>query len=322
MDIINKQAYNNSVYIAVVVNSNSDDDPNNEHRIQIYIPEFQYEYDNEYQEYVKDSNKTDSKYKDKFPWAKSLVKDLKNGHIVYGSFIYNETSSFIILGKDEYNPTNLAIDGENNEDTAITETTLLDLAMAIILYNEVSLPLGSDYTKISDSHFGNINCNDNGSLSIGLLQWHETRATGLLIDISEADNNWKSYWSDKSLSSYNAILNKTTSFGPNWILTKGNNEYNAIQKMLTSNEGKKVQYEKARADTLSNIKKLMGTYSLSNPAMIIYCADIMNQWGSYVNNRSPVTGCMDEAKKIDAKDKDYMDEMDEFSKWWKARTSE
>lgn len=323
MDVSNKSIYQSSIYSAIVVNENINDDPQSKYRIQIYIPSMYPEYLDIYEDYMKSSDKSSNGNKDKFPWAQTLVKDLKVGNIVYGSFLYGKANQFIILGLDATNPKNQ----ESNTNSAydITGSGIVDLAMGIIMHNEVGLAIGQYPDGLTDSNYGNINPADNGGCSIGLLQWHESNAIDLLKSIKEADSNWESYWSDKSLTTYLSLKSGNISysnFGGSWKLTKGSSEYNAIHSMLVSEPGKTVQKQKACERTANSIQLLTDKYQVTNPAIIIYCADIMNQYGNGVNNASKypnLKGCLDQAKSCSS-ESDVMTGLDKFVSWWKDKT--
>lgn len=201
MDVQNKDTYYNSIYSAIVVNDNFESDPMGLFRVQVYIPTMFYEYNSIYESYMNSSDKASSEDADKFPWAKSLVKDLKNGNIVYGSFVNNNAEEFVILGLDANNPKNNPTDS-TGEGYNISGSGLLDLAMPIIISNEVGINPEQWPNGMSDSQYTNINPYDNGGWSIGLIQWHHCRAYDVLLHITTKDSNWKSYWLDKSIDLY------------------------------------------------------------------------------------------------------------------------
>lgn len=323
MDVSNKSIYQSSIYSAIVVNENINDDPQSKYRIQIYIPSMYPEYLDIYEDYMKSSDKSSNGNKDKFPWAQTLVKNLKVGNIVYGSFLYGKANQFIILGLDATNPKNEESNTSSSYD--ITGSGIVNLAMGIIMHNEVGLAIGQYPDGLTDSNYGNINPADNGGCSIGLLQWHESNAIDLLKSIKEADSNWESYWSDKSLTTYLSLKSGNISysnFSNSWKLTKGSSEYNAIHSMLVSEPGKTVQKQKASERTANSIQLLTDKYQVTNPAIIIYCADIMNQYGNGVNNASKypnLKGCLDQAKSCSS-ESDVMSGLDKFVSWWKDKT--
>lgn len=325
MEVTNKSTYQSSIYSAIVVNDNINDDPDYKYRVQIYIPSMYPEYLDIYEDYINSSDKPNNGNKDKFPWAQTLVKDLKNGNIVYGSFIYGKSNQFIILGLDATNPKNNSSPSSSSIYN-ISGSGLLDLAMGIIMHNEVGLAIGQYPDGLTDANYGNINPADNGGCSIGLIQWHESNAINLLKDIKDADSNWESYWTDKSLTTYTSLKSgsiKYSNFGETWKLTKGSSEYNAIYKMLVSEEGKRIQREKASERTAGSMEKLQSEFNVTNPALLIYCADIMNQYGNYINNASKFSdlkGCMTYAGECCKDGSDIMNQLDKFVDWWKSKT--
>lgn len=325
MEVTNKSTYQSSIYSAIVVNDNVNDDPDYKYRVQIYIPSMYPEYLDIYEDYINSSDKSNNGNKDKFPWAQTLVKDLKNGNIVYGSFIYGKSNQFIILGLDATNPKNES-SSSSSSIYNISGSGLLDLAMGIIMHNEVGLAIGQYPDGLTDANYGNINPADNGGCSIGLIQWHESNAIDLLRDIKNANSNWESYWTDKSLTTFTSLKSGTikySNFGETWKLTKGSAEYNAIYKMLISEEGKRVQREKASQRTAESMEKLQSEFNVTNPALLIYCADIMNQYGNYVNSSSDfpnLKGCMTYAGECCKDGSDMISQLDKFIVWWKDKT--
>lgn len=288
MEIANKDSYYNSVYKAIVVNSDSNQDPKSANRIQVYLPEQQYEYADIYTTYMNDSNKSASEYKDKFPWAVSLVSDLKEGNIVYGGYINNDISSLIIYGLDAYNPANIESSGTGGDDLGVTGSDILSLAMPIILNNEVSMPTSSWPDNISDDYYGKITPWDINGWSIGLIQWHLARAYDCCYYIASHTTNWESAFSDKSMTLYTDLKNSVTKgsdisernkYGKGYTMTKGSTLYNSIRNLLIL--GKDSQREYAQEETADALNILQSDpYNLTCIPVIIYALDIMNQYGN------------------------------------------
>ena len=136
MQVANRDLYFNKIYKAVIVNDDTSMDPSNNNRVQIYIPNMQYRYQKIYQEYMNDNNKSNSKYKNKFPWAISLVSDLVNGNIVYGSYIDNQASNFIVLGLDANNPANSTHTNGVGGAIGMDSSNLINLVMPVIVMEE------------------------------------------------------------------------------------------------------------------------------------------------------------------------------------------
>lgn len=279
MDIVNRNAYSNVIFLAIVVNVDTNQDPAGEYRVQIYIPSTQYEFDSVYESYMNSADKLNNDDSSKFPWAKSLVKDLKVGNIVYGSNISNDQNEYIILGLDAYNPKN-----QQTTDSAynVNGTDLLSLAMPIIVHNEVGIDVSAWPNNISDSNYKRVLGNDNGAWSIGLIQWNASRAYDLLLKISNNDTNWKSAWTNQSYSLFQDLSTNSSSarskYGKGFTIAEGSDLCNCIQNMLSSDSAKSTQRDYASEDTQSSIKTVQEK-GVSNPMITIFLVDIMNQYG-------------------------------------------
>ena len=279
MDIVNRNAYSNVIFLAIVVNVDTNQDPAGEYRVQIYIPSTQYEFDSVYESYMNSADKLNNDDSSKFPWAKSLVKDLKVGNIVYGSNISNDQNEYIILGLDAYNPKN-----QQTTDSAynVDGTDLLSLAMPIIVHNEVGIDVSAWPDNISDSNYKRVLGNDNGAWSIGLIQWNASRAYDLLLKISNKDTNWKSAWTNQSYSLFQDLSTNSSSarskYGKGFTIAEGSDLCNCIQNMLSSDSAKSTQRDYASEDTQSSITTVQEK-GVSNPMITIFLVDIMNQYG-------------------------------------------
>lgn len=279
MDIVNRNAYSNVIFLAIVVNVDTNQDPAGEYRVQIYIPSTQYEFDSVYESYMNSADKLNNDDSSKFPWAKSLVKDLKVGNIVYGSNISNDQNEYIILGLDAYNPKN-----QQTTDSAynVEGTDLLSLAMPIIVHNEVGIDVSAWPDNISDSNYKRVLGNDNGAWSIGLIQWNASRAYDLLLKISNNDTNWKSAWTNQSYSLFQDLSTNFSSarskYGKGFTIAEGSDLCNCIQNMLSSDSAKSTQRDYASEDTQSSITTVQEK-GVSNPMIAIFLVDIMNQYG-------------------------------------------
>lgn len=328
MEVFNKELYYNSIYQAIVVNEDSSMDPANEGRVQIYIPDVHYRYAGIYKTYMNDTNKRNNEDKNKFPWAVPLTESPKNGNVVFCGNINNRVGNYVIFGLDANNPANQGVGGTNSTG-GLLGADILSLAMPIIIQNEVGIN-ASDYPdNIPQKKFIVINPYDNGGWSIGLIQWHHARAYDILYYIASNDSNWESYWTDKSLDLYNDLkksISKNNAsqernkYGSGFHPTLGTPLYSAIQGMLGSKKGQQCQIEYSQEDTRTALNMLQNDpYNLTNPALIIYILDIMNQYGNGVNN--VITGCITEAASINKNNKNMMDQLNDFVSYWKGRTT-
>ena len=313
MNIVNTDRYETSIYRAIVVNTDTSQDPEFKYRIQIYVPFLQYEYNDIYKNYISNPNKAQSDDKDKFPWAISLVPNLKEGNIVYISFINNDINQYIILGLDAYNPANQ----DSGSDAYLANgQDLLDLTMPIILHNEIGINTNEWPDNIPNEDFVKITPYDNGGWSIGLIQWHHARAYDCCFEIAKNDGEWETRFTDKSCQLYldlkqsifkDSSAQQRNKYGANFHPTEGTALYQSIQNLLGSDKGKQVQKEYASSDTQANISNLQSDpYNIQNPAIIIFLADIMNQYGP------GVTQTKQNAAKIAKSDKSIMEQFEEF----------
>lgn len=297
MEIVNRDSYNNQILLAIVLNIDTDQDPQNLHRIQIYVPQLQYDYDSIYQDYINEDNKPQSPHFGKFPWATSLTSNIKIGSIVYCSYINNSEDEYIILGVDEYEPTNTSTTVEYS--TSSIDTTngdVINLAMAIIISNEVGVDITAWPSGIGDEYYTKITPSDNGTgWSIGLIQWHHTRAYDLLEYITTRDNAWEDCWSDKSFDLYtdlkSANSNAKTKYQKDFKPSPGTPLYDSIKAMLGTDMAKIAQRAYATIDISNSIYKLQQTYNIYNPLVVIYLADLMNQYGDGIVSTFSLSHC-------------------------------
>ena len=321
MDINNRDSYYNAIYKANVINTDSSQDPNGTDRIQIYVPYLHYQNITEYENYIADNNKANNDNRLLFPWATTLINDLHEGDEVFCSFINNEGNSFIILGIQNGV---LSSNTSSDSTTSFSGSTsgLLAKTMPIIMLNEVGIALGDYPDNIPASKFTKINPADNGGWSIGLIQWHEPRAYDCMFQIckssdSEVTNLMNSYAKTTTLFADLKDSVAKDSSSPNrnkyqstFIPSEGSDIYNKIYSILATKASREVQVKYAQQDTLDTLNHLMGEpYNISNPAVLIFLADILNQYGLYLNTTKA------QASKISANNKDTMGALDEFRNW-------
>lgn len=267
---------------------------------------------------MNNSSKINNEDTNKFPWAKSLVKDLKVGNIVYVTNIKNEIDSYIVLGVDAYNPKNQqTTDSIYNVDGS----NLLELTMPIIIHNEVSISTNDWPDNISDEKYRKVLGNDNGAWSIGLIQWNASRAYDLLLKISNNDTDWRNAWLNKNYDLYNDLNTNSSSarskYGKGFTLVAKRNENDPTEKpedseltkqirnMLNTEKAKSTQRDYASEDTQNSISTVQEK-GVSNPMITIFLVDIMNQYGS--NLPSTISN----AASISSNGGDIKSQFDEF----------
>jgi len=155
---------------------------------------------------------------------------------------------------------------------------LVEIAANVIFSTETSAEYGGE---IRIEHYQAINPNDNGSLSIGRLQWHGIRAKKLLQKIYETDPELF----DEVLEKHNAeSLKRDVLDDSKWKryrLRRNGYYYNAIKELLGTDVGIRVQDEMALADVKEYIEIGIRDYGITKPQSLVYFADLANQYGVY-----------------------------------------
>lgn len=169
---------------------------------------------------------------------------------------------------------NIACYGNVGSQSFATPTTLNTQCREIITHNEV----GVLYSELSDE-FGSVIPNDNGAISIGVYGWHGNNALSLLQDAYENSP----IAIKRILNQYSCMesIGDAIIYDEDWSsYIPNSNEANCIEEILLSSAGKKAQ------DTLSlsNAERYITVckeYGLTDEKTILYCCDILNQWGIY-----------------------------------------
>lgn len=311
MIIADKSSYSSDIYYGIVVNTASSDDPEGLDRVQIYIPSAQYEYADKYKEYMNSNNKSELEDFTVYPWASTLVSGLSVGDAIYGGHIDNDNSKYIILGVEGGSNTG---SGDNNNDNDnddgdinnLTSEKLMDLIMPIIMRNEVGITDYSAWGKdtIPTSYYTNITLHDGSSTNcwaIGLIQWNGANAFDTLYRCAKAcGNDWTKDF-PKSDNLYKDIKNAIsdgssskyrTKYCKNYNPTEGGTLYKAIKKVLGYDKAKKAQRDLA-VEYIAKITDMLQDKGVDNPAILIYLADLMNQYGTGLSNtiKTAVNAC-------------------------------
>lgn len=160
-------------------------------------------------------------------------------------------------------------------DVAVLPNSLNSAVREIICKNET----GTLYSSAS-SEFGTVEPNDNGALSIGVFCWHGNNAYELIktayrkntLQVTRILN------SHGSAGNYvkRAILNGADwdSYIPDYSVSS------CLKAILLSDAGKAAQDEKSLSYAQSYIDKCKEK-GLKSPKCIMYCSDILNQYGLY-----------------------------------------
>ena len=124
-----------------------------------------------------------------------------------------------------------------------------------------------------EGSYNTINRNDNGALSIGLLQWHGDRALSILKTICKnmSPISIKNILDD---SLYNEIINPNTVWSKRVI--DSNIEYDRLYRLLSTEVSKSIQLNSA-IDTVEGYINIGSCNGIVDNQALIYFADIYNQ---------------------------------------------
>ena len=250
---------NNTLMLKGIVTCDSNNDPLGAGRYQVYIPSLHGVLDtNRVGPENNTKTGTSGTTKAKYPWAEylSYEETPSDGTYVLIGAQGNDNNSLVILGKYGNIDSSISSLGIN-----IAGGNLAELAAEVIFGNE------GNYTSV--------NWNDNGAISIGKIQWHANRARDLLLDIRS--KNADKFDSTASGTSITSDLSQNWSHWTNY--SAGTPTGNALKSILGSDESKKAQDETAISDVQSYITTIQKG-GITDPATVIYLADIMNQYGS------------------------------------------
>ena len=175
-------------------------------------------------------------------------------------------------------------------------TILLSLAPGLSLRSdavEVSddeiITQAMKYLNIKEGNCDSVNANDNGAVSVGMIQWHGCRALRLLNRIlneylkTHTEDDAKAILAkvvnDKPLTLYDEIKNASAS-GDEWNnRTVDADEKAALVIFLGTDESKTIQNLQARED-LSGYLSRGRAKGLNTPALLFYYMDMENQYGA------------------------------------------
>lgn len=125
----------------------------------------------------------------------------------------------------------------------------------------------------TEGNYGSVNANDNGALSVGILQWHGARALKLLRRILTE------YPASASCLSA-ALCAEIRNLNTNWSSrTLSAAEKSAVSALLASGSGKIVQDTVAWEDLYAYVEEAWDA-GMRCDAVVFYYASILNQFGS------------------------------------------
>lgn len=131
-----------------------------------------------------------------------------------------------------------------------------------------------------EGNYGSVNRNDNGAISVGKVQWHGNRALSLMREICGALGSQRGR---EVLGA--ALYTEITAKGTKWGTRKATEQEAALlSAALSTEEGKKAQDALAMKD-ITGYFTHVNSLGVTDPAAIIFMADIENQGGAGASAR-------------------------------------
>lgn len=261
------------------------DDPEHLNRVQVYIPSMHGEFDT-----ARVYSDTENPGISAYPWAQmctTLFKDTSNatidvlqdlfagnvpvilppvGTIGWVLFEGGDMRTPIYMGSLSKGEANENVSGllngsdANNLVVGNGATSQLDIMREIIFAQESQT---EKYVAIS--------CNDNGAVSIGILQWHANRARNLLRRIRDA---YPAKF-QVILNKYGSQLDLNSSWGDKtWNTSEA--DYKAVKEILGTSEGIEIQNEVSREDISAYVDVAI-KHGVTDFYAQIYFFDMYNQ---------------------------------------------
>ncbi len=154
-------------------------------------------------------------------------------------------------------------------------TEISQLTRNVIAHNEI----GVMYDEIKSSEYGFVLADDNGALSIGVYQWHGNNARDLLKTAYSLNSNQITKTGKSFGASGNRVLTAIKQSTDWSSFIPEANTCNCIKAMLLTEAGKKAQDQTSLKDADQYIK-ICKENGLKKSKPIVYCSDILNQWGT------------------------------------------
>ena len=199
----------------------------------------------------------------KYP-IKDVMKDTISGVATFGGGFGRKISDFF---KKKKRPTLLLSGKAKTNEVTVSKIALR--AAPII------------YAGESSGKYDAINPNDNGAVSVGLIQWHGGRARSLLHaiiqDLGEAQS-----LQILGTDLYNKIVTKSDSYWNTVYFSKNSSEVAKIKKLLNTSSGQKVQNAQMVLDLNSYITSIKKK-GIKDEGAIIFLCHVMNAYGHIPN---------------------------------------
>ena len=139
------------------------------------------------------------------------------------------------------------------------------------LYQHLYYTLG-----VNEGSYGTVNANDNGSASVGKIQWNANAGRALPLLKKIVAKNPEDAHSILGEALYQEIANNGDGYWTGANRTFTANEKNRVSKLLSTSYGKEVQEEQIKYDLTTGNLARVRKRGVTDPWAIVYFADIIN----------------------------------------------
>ena len=152
----------------------------------------------------------------------------------------------------------------------------------LTIYKMTPRIAGILYSGESGGNYDAVNPNDNGAVSVGLIQWHGCRAWDVLNDTVNAlgETKARELAGDKI---YEMITTKTRNQWDNIAFTKGSTDVANIKKLLATQESQDAQKVRMLSEINQYINEIRGK-GITDENAIAYLCHVKNAYG-YIPQR-------------------------------------
>lgn len=222
------------------------------------------------------------------PWAQTCLQTdgaLSEGSTVWISFEGGDTRFPVVFGQLG-STASFSVDGEGGDSSGSFGITggEYDITIDGVTYHvggSTLAEMGVSLIKIHESGaaaYQAINGYDVNGPSIGLIQWHNENAIGLLKKIREKNQSKYDQLASGASSLISDLSSGTTWYGNH--ITEGSSVYSALKDILGSDESAEAQDELA-AEFVQTYIDLGINAGITDNGALLYHADICNQ-GPYM----------------------------------------
>lgn len=279
---------NNGILVKAEVVSGHKEDPKQWNRVQVYIPAYHGE---------KDENKVgadETGNVSKYPWAQSNISVFKvteesdnkgfwetlfsfgrdSGNVAKNNVVeplYPEVGDIVWVtfeGGDIRKPICVGV---------VAATIQQNSLLGDINYGDLA-SIVAEVLSMNEGSYTSINWNDNGATSIGKAQWNANRCKNMLIRIRGVNQNaFDTVLSNYGASDFLNQLNENVSWN-NFLIGETSPRGRATKEILGTDYSKEAQDSQILEDCQVYIEHAR-SYNITDPAAIIYYCDVENQWG-------------------------------------------